>query len=221
MEKESLEICLWLDQLFPDKSRVLFPEPQRELVLKTERWVDNTLFSAAFRSLVDNERFFSSAQIGYELGTILCETSGMNMPFASTVFPYMYWLIIRLSGAGGSNFVYTNAALSFERHASLQSLREDIRADIEGIIGDGPFAHALQQPTLNDLTIYAFLYLVELPRYSYLFEGSLLQSSAVKEWVERLENVFTKDSGDTYHPPPIVPERLLPPKVGAHLQSRL
>ena len=72
----SADICIWLDELFPEHQISGKTGPSREAILAADEWVTANIIALVFRSIIDREESRNTFHNGRVLGRTMRQTSG-------------------------------------------------------------------------------------------------------------------------------------------------
>lgn len=175
--QESVALCLWLDEVFPDTPKVGGQnESQREEIIALNRWIDDTIFSNGFRMMVDPYvRDYAWYRSGLSSWAVAKATSKAPEE-AREQWPF---------GALSTPFVYEHAAASFAAgpaHLVLQRTVEELERHIDR----GPFMGGLELPTIADFSVYGQIAMYALVGFES--REQFLQRNAIRDWVDRVES---------------------------------
>ncbi len=192
---DSTPIGLWLDELFPDRPRLL-PEAggERDRLLAIDDWVTNHLIPGSFRSYpgAGIDRVLNA----WKLSHVMANTARGGLPWALRAA----WPIVIHRVAFVRRLVaQANNGLPV-REAKLK-LYDEFIAHLAG----GPFVAGRDTPSLPDLAAYPQFALY----YATGFRGGddILERPELMEWLGRMRSFV---DGDPPLVPPAVRKRELP-----------
>jgi len=167
--KESSELGMWLDELYPDKSIIPSDDSGREKILKIDRWITDSLIPTNFRRVVEWENTFFSIQNGWKLARAVHAASRIPWyarllwPFAVKKAPFIVNMVKALD---------LNESMA-DRVARLQS-------EFIEHLGNGPFLGGQDQPTLADLSAFP---IIVAPHFMGMKTVTpMLNDPIVREW---------------------------------------
>jgi len=174
--KESSELGIWLDELYPQQPLLGQNEEEKKRILKIDQWVSHSLIPSIFRQAYEWESKQQSLSNGRRLAKVIHQATPLPK-FIRYVWPY---LIKRVG------FIV--------RMMHMVDLKEAIpdmiqRLDKEFLehLGEGPFLGGLQMPSLADLSAYPIMMFAELLG---LERTPAPENPAIIEWKHALEKHF-------------------------------
>lgn len=190
--QDSHKCCLWLEELFPERSFAGTTDMERESIIATDRWVTNNLIAQIFRMVIDKNRPVSKRN-ARRMIDILRDTSS-NMPWGTQ---YIWHILVRLAP-----FV-SRAANMLDQEKDFETLHSEILHDFERRICESGFLAGTEQPTLADVAAFGQIAFSS----THNFEGTLKASSspAVFAWYNRVRSYFPNNPVPSLYPtwPPV------------------
>ena len=187
---DSTPIGLWLDELFPEKPRLLpGPGPERDRLLAIDRWITDRLIPGSFRSYPGEgiDRFRN----GWKLSRAMALTARGGLPWPlRAAWP----LLIKRVG-----FVQRLIAQADDGLPVRESKLRLYDEFVEHLAG-GPFVGGRTAPTLPDFSAYPQFALY----WSHEFRGAedVETRPALMQWLARMRPHI---SGD----PPLIPRSVM------------
>ena len=206
---DSTSIAVWLDKLFPANS--LLPTEEQNQVSKKEildfekGFVDETLFASFFFLMTQNEEFFKSLDLAWDYSSMINKTSG-GVP--AIIRPF-WGLILRFSDR--TKFIQTEGEKVKQKYGSLKGMKDGIVEDLLEYLGEGPFFFERDRATLNDISVYAFVYMVEgsgligEEEFFHKFSNKTLRGGKLRVWLERMEELL---GPGLQQAPPLYPQNI-------------
>jgi glutathione S-transferase len=191
---DSTPIGIWLDELYPDRPRLLPEEPKiRDKILRIDEWVTKELITLRFRAsrFLDSGEPWSAIKRGWILGELLNHTApGGIDPLKKFLWPLVYQLMPFIS------HMVRDADLS----EPIAYARERICKEfIERLEGGLYFANQ-DTPSLADFAAYPALvaqYLCGFPKADFFLKHPELVS-----WAKRMEKHL--QGGQSMVPPRMI-----------------
>lgn len=168
--RESTELGLWLDELYPERPLLPADASQRKTVLEIDRWVTDAFMPSIFRGAVDAPDNLAFRFRAWRLAQLV--SSGSPMP---EKIRQMWPDIVR-----NAPFIKKLAA-DMDRSETLAEMNIRLAGELLGHIGEGPFLGGMDRPTLADLSIW--------PQLVFGYVGGLEQELSaaalpqVKNWL--------------------------------------
>jgi glutathione S-transferase len=185
---DSTPIGLWLDELFPDRPRLL-PESgeERERLIRVDSWISDHLIPGSFRSYPGEgiDRVLN----GWKLPSVMTNTARGGLPF---LLRAGWPLLIKRVG-----FVRRVIAQA-DDGLPVRESKFKLYDEFLGHLGEGPFVGG-DTPALPDFSAYPQFALY----YRTGFRGSddIRERPALMQWLERMRP-FVKGE------PPMLPDRV-------------
>lgn len=142
--KESSEIGLWLDELYPEKPLLPIIESEREKLLSLDRWISDSLYPAFFRPFVDwSYDPIRAIRNGWKMGRGLCDDGSAPYylrwayPVAVRRIPFIRHMLHRTDFTESFLDMVTRLESEFVEH-----------------LDTGPYLGGMDSPTLADFSAY-------------------------------------------------------------------
>lgn len=197
--RDSTPIGIWLDELYPDRPRLLPEDPaEREKILAIDHWVAMQLTGLRFRGsrIIESGEPWSAIRRGWMLGELLNQTApGGISKLLKFAWPLIYQRLSFL------NALMKRLDVSEPIARTRTRVCEEFIAHLEG----GPFLGGQSQPTLADLAAYPPLisqYLCGFPNSDFF-----LAYPPIAAWAKRMEDHL---QGGVSIVPPRMIKRMLP-----------
>jgi len=141
---DSTPIGLWLDELFPDRPRLLPREgPERERLLAIDRWVSDRLIPGSFRSYPGSG--IDHILNGWKLSHVMANTARGGLPWMLRAA----WPLIITRVA----FV-RQAIAQADNGLPVREAKFKLYDEFLAHLGDGPFVGGRDTPSLPDFAAY-------------------------------------------------------------------
>jgi len=141
--RESTDLGIWLDDVFPDRPLLPQDPAQRQKVLEIDRWVSDSFMPSIFRSAVDAPDNLAFKLRAWRLAQLVSSTT----PMPETV--RQAWP----DGIRNAPFVKALAE-TLDRSESLREMQTRLMGELIAHIGDGPFLGGMERPTLADFSVW-------------------------------------------------------------------
>ena len=169
--RESSELALWLDELFPQKP--LCPAEHKDKIMGLDKWISDTFLTSIFRSAIDGEFTLQFRYRAWRLAALVSAHTPLpehvrnKWPDLLRIAPFIQDM---------------REHIDFSE--SPQNMQMRIGMELMSHIGDGPFIGGFDKPTMLDLAIFPQLV------WGYMFglerELSAAKSPVIKAWMARL-----------------------------------
>ncbi len=187
--KESSELGLWLDELYPQKPILPVNETDRAQVLSIDCWVNDSLIPTIFRRAVEWENPLHSIRNGWKLSRAVSDATPLpwyvrlSWPWGIKRAPFIVHMVERLDLTESIADMTTRLQREFVEH-----------------LGEGPYLGGQRTPTLADLSAYPIVMSGHLMGMEV--KESLLDNPLVAAWSRRVQSHLPDN-------PLLVPDRLL------------
>lgn len=185
-KKESDDIALWLDELFPKMPLLPENESDKAYILRLNNWVNHAVVPAMFRLIVD----WPSIPIGLSNGWKLAQAVNHSVGIPRRV--QLLWpVFVRKAG-----FIQ-RIIEPLDRSETLEHFQQRILNDFVENVGGGPFLGGRPEPSLADVSLYPLV----LMGADLELRGDIPWASRpeVKAWLSWMNKFFQ-------HPP--LPNRI-------------
>lgn len=183
--QDSSESCLWLDDLFPNRSFGGDSDEQRQAILEADRWVTDNIVALHFRACINSKDNQTTKRNAMRMANvILPATESMPSWLKKTIIPF--WpLLLRNTG-----FV-KRAAHRLSPSRDIHQLHAEVVADFESRIDKTGFLGGTKHPSFADVGAFAEIVFCT----TYGFEGTLnaLSSVAVGGWYTKMGSYFPEN----------------------------
>ena len=171
--RESTELGLWLDELFPEKPLLPSDPAARDAALKVDQWVSETFLPHYFRAAVDAPETLAHRQRGWRLAAVVSADTPLpeevrnGWPDLLRVAPFIQEMIKPL-----------------DRTEPLAAMQMRLAAGMLEHLGDGPYLGGQTSPTLADFSLFPQLtFGVVAGLEDELSAGRI---PAIKDWLSRV-----------------------------------
>ena len=195
--QDSRENCLWLEELYPDRSFAGSSVAQREAIIEADQWVTDNITALHFFSCIDTRVSQITKRNAMRMANVILPTT-KSIPgwFKKAVIPF--WpLMLRKAG-----FV-KRAANMLDTKKDINVLHDEVLRGFEERISKTGFLSGTEQLSFADLAAFAEIAFCS----TYEFEGTLntTSSEAVSDWYDRVRNELPKNPKPVLFPqwPPI------------------
>lgn len=171
--KESSELGIWLDELYPQKPLLPESTEQREAVLAVDRWISDSLLPSIFRYAVEWQNPWYSIQNGWRLSRAVHNATPLPL-YVRLMWPF---------GVKRAPFI-VNMVKQMDLSESIPDMNTRLQNEFIAHLNDGPFMAGLEQPNLADFSAFPAV-------ASGYFMGmkarqSLIQRPEIAAWAKRV-----------------------------------
>ncbi|WP_372366722.1 glutathione S-transferase family protein [Candidatus Uabimicrobium sp. HlEnr_7] len=175
----STDICLWLDEEFPDKP--LVPANLKKQVADFDHWISETLIPLSFYSVYPTTRNLTGVYNAWKLGRTVKKTT--QGEFSSTVV--LLWPLV-LRYAPFIKKIYKN----IKKRGSISKVREICLDHLEKSLG--PFLIKNEHITIVDIFVYSQF---ALPRKLGLLDSNyFLNRPKIRDWYQKMERLLVENT---------------------------
>lgn len=187
--KESSELGLWLDQLYPNKPLMPDSEALKQAVLETDAWISRSLLPSIFRYAVEWQNSWYSIHNGWRLSRAVNNATPLPM-IARVMWPF---------GVKRAKFIL-DMVNEMDLSESIPQMNTRLQEEFIEHLNGGPFFAGHNQPTLADFSAFPAV-------TSGYFMGmktcqSLIEHPELAAWAKRVY-AYLPDN------PLLVPDKLL------------
>ena len=144
--KESSELGLWLDELYPQRPLLPSDSNERKLILDIDQWISNTLIPSGFRYAVEWQQPWYSIKNGWRLARAVSNATKlpfyirMIWPFGVKRAPFIVEMVKRL-----------------DLNESIPDMNQRLQNEFLQHLSDGPFLGAQSSISLADLSAFPII----------------------------------------------------------------
>ena len=187
--KESSELGLWLDELYPERPLLPNSSSERDKIFEIDHWISTQLIPSYFRYAVEWQNPWYSISNGWRLSRAV--SNGTPLP----LYIRMLWPF----GVRKAPFI-VNMVNELDLVESIPAMNDRLQQEFIDHLGDGPFLGSQSQVSLADLSAFP-------PLTSGWFMGmkakqSLLEHPQIRAWAERVYEQLPTN-------PLLVPDKIL------------
>lgn len=168
-KKESSDIGIWLDELYPEKPLLGKSDDDRQRILSVDKWISEQLIPSRFRETVQAKNKIHAAINGWKLAKAVHSVTPIPMviraiwPLAIRHAPFIKRMITAM-----------------DLNESIEDMRVRLINEFVSQLGSGPFLADQQQPSLADLSAYPIIVSGKLTGMKGSFP--FLQNPIIKNW---------------------------------------
>ena len=187
--KNSSDLGIWLDELYPEKPILPGDKNVQEKVLEIDQWISNSLIPSYFRGAVEWENTWNSIRNGWKLASTVSNATPlpfyirMIWPFAVKRAPFIKRMVSQLDLTESMSDMNTRLQNEFKEH-----------------LADGPFLGNQSELTLADLS--AFPIIAGSTLMGMKRGQTLISDPTIQAWAKRVYEHLPKN-------PLLVPDSLL------------
>jgi len=187
--KESSELGIWLDELYPQKPMLPNDPATRDQILSIDQWVSNSLIPSVFRYAVEWQNPWYSITNGWKL------SNAVNNATPLPLYVRLLWPL----GVKRAKFI-TDMVKQMDLSESIPQMNKRLQDQFVEHLGGGPFLGGQNAITLADLS--AFPMVVSGHFMGMKTEQSLRDHSEILAWAKRVYAELPSN-------PLLVPDELL------------
>lgn len=187
--KNSSDLGLWLDELYPNKPILPADKNAKEKILNIDQWVSHSLIPSYFRSAVEWENTWNSIRNGWKLANAVSHATPipfyirMIWPFAVKRAPFITRMVNQL-----------------DLTETLADMNNRLQQEFKHHLAEGPFLGGQSVPTLADLSAFP---IIASSTFMGMHRGqSVISDPAIQAWAKRVHIHLPKN-------PLLVPDSLL------------
>lgn len=187
--KDSSELGLWLDELYPQKTIMPVEQADRAKVLLIDRWISDSLIPTIFRRAVEWENPVDSILNGWKLSRAVSDATPMPR-YVRLMWPW---------GIKRAPFI-VNMVKALDLTESIPAMTARLQREFVEHLESGPYLGGQSEPSLADLSAYPIVVSGHL--MGMRVKNSLLDHPVIVEWSRRVQSHLPDN-------PLLVPDRLL------------
>jgi len=187
--KESSELGIWLDQLYPERPILPNDQQSRENILEIDQWISNSLIPSTFRYGVEWQNTWYAITNGWLLSRAVHNAAPLPL-YARILWP---WGIKRAS------FIL-DMVKQMDLNESIPEMNTRLQNEFLMHLADGPFLGNQSNITLADLS--AFPVVMNRHFMGMKSKQSLKDHPDILAWAKRVYADLPKN-------PTLVPDELL------------
>jgi len=161
---DSGPICCWLDERFSDRPVAGADRDEKEAIAAADQWVSDNVIGLSFRSIIDDESFFSAFRNGRILANTMRKTT-QGIPWWAQ---FVWYKRMR-----NTQFLVSDAN-KVNRSVSMAECRAGIVEQLDAKLQKTGYVAGTNSPSYADLSIFAQL----MCNTTLGFEGALLAKSS-------------------------------------------
>lgn len=171
--KESSELGLWLDELYPERPMLPSNKTAKDSILSIDEWISSKLIPSFFRYAVEWQNPVYSILNGWRLSRAV--SNGTRLPlYVRLLWPF---------GVKRAPFI-VKMVNELDLNESIPAMNTRLQNEFLAHLGDGPFLGGQAEISLADLSAFP-------PIASGWFMGmntkqSLLAHPQIRAWAERV-----------------------------------
>ena len=144
--KESSELGIWLNELYPEPSILPDSQSEREQILKIDQWISDQLIPSYFRNAVEWQNSWYSITNGWRLSRAV--SSDTKLP--------LYIRLIWPFGVKRAPFI-VNMVKQLDLDESMPKMNQRLQNEFLEHLGDGPFMGQQSTISLADLSAFPII----------------------------------------------------------------
>jgi len=187
--KESSELGIWLDELYPERPIVPADEASRIKILSIDNWISDSLIPTVFRRAIEWNNPIHSILNGWKLARAVNNATPLPW-YVRLLWPW---------GVKKAPFI-VHMIRGMDLSESYKDRIARLQQEFIGHLADGPFLGGQSAPTLADLSAYPINVSGHL--MGMKSKESLLDDPVIAGWSRRVQSHLPEN-------PLLVPDRLL------------
>jgi len=171
--KESSELGVWLDELYPERPLLPLDGSAKDIVMNIDQWISSHLIPSFFRYAVEWQNPWYSITNGWRLSRAV--SNGTRLPlYVRLLWPF---------GVKRASFI-VNMVNELDLDESIPAMNSRLQNEFLDHLAEGPFLGSQSEISLADLSAFP-------PIASGWFMGmkakqSLLEHPQIRAWAERV-----------------------------------
>jgi glutathione S-transferase len=180
--QDSRENCLWLDELYPERSFAGTTDQQREAIVAADQWVTDNIVALHFRTIIDKNEGQTTIRNARRMANVILPTSKSIPSWLKRSIIPIWHIILRNTG-----FV-KRAAHMLDTKKDVKTLHSEVLQEFENRIRETGFLAGTDEPSFADIA--AFAELAFLTTYGFESNLTTASSSSVSAWYDRVKTYF-------------------------------
>ncbi len=187
--KESSELGIWLDEVYPDNPMLPDNADQRERILEIDKWVSESLIPSMFRGACEWQNTFNSITNGWKLSNAVSDATPLP-GYVRLIWPF---------GVKKAPFI-VNMVKQLDLTETMDDMLHRLQNEFVGHLEGGEFLGGQSAPSLADLS--AFPIVVNAYMMGMRTNGFVLDKPEVNAWAKRVARYLPDN-------PLLVPDKFL------------
>lgn len=171
--KESSELGLWLDELFPSKPLLPTSDTAKQNVLNVDAWISKSLLPSVFRYAVQWQNTWYSIHNGWRLARAVNNATPMPL-YVRLMWPF---------GIKKAPFI-VNMVNAMDQSESIVQMNLRLQNEFIEHLNGGPFLANQDQPSLADFS--AFPVVASGYFMGMKVQQSLIEHPVILDWAKRV-----------------------------------
>lgn len=191
--KNSSDLGLWLDELYPEKPLLPSEPDQRKSLLDSDSWVSDSLIPSVFRHAVEWQSTYNSITNGWRLARAVHNATPLPL------YVRLAWPL----GVKRAPFI-VDMVQQMDLNESIPDMNRRLQNEFISHLSQGPFIGGQTKPSLADLS--AFPVVTSAYFMGMKSKQSLIQHPEIHAWAKRVHETLPAN-------PLLVPDHLLQNKM--------
>lgn len=187
--KNSSDLGVWLDELYPEKPLLPSDGAEQESVLEVDNWISDHLIPSMFRPACDWQNNFNSITNGWKLSSAVHQATPLPF-YVRLIWPF---------GVKRAKFI-VDMVEQLDLTEPMNDMLSRLQTEFVEHLNGGAFLAGRDSPSIADLS--AFPIVVNGYLMGMRAETFLIDRIEIKEWAQRVASYLPDN-------PLLVPDRFL------------
>ena len=187
--KESSDLGLWLDELYPKRPMLPDSDAERDRILAIDRWLSDSLIPSMFRAACEWQNTFNSITNGWKLSRAVSNATPLPL-YIRLIWPF---------GVKRAPFI-VDMVKQLDLSESMDDMMLRLQNEFVEHLDNGDFFGGRSEPSMADLS--AFPIVVSGYMMGMRAKNFLLDKPEIKAWAMRMFNYLPDN-------PLLIPDQLI------------
>ena len=191
--KESSELGLWLDEVYPEQPLLPTDQAERTRILEIDQWISDALIPSMFRAAREWQSWFNSITNGWKLSRAVSDATPLPA-FVRLIWPF---------GVKRAPFI-VNMVDQLDLTESMDDMVKRLQNEFVGHLEGGDYFCGRSEPSLADLSAYPIIvngYMMGMRTKTFL-----LERPEILEWAKRMSSHLPSN-------PLLVPDKFIKRRI--------
>jgi len=193
--KESSELAIWLEELYPEHPILPDIEAEKEHILQIDNWVSDSLIPSMFRGACEWQSNFNSITNGWKLSRAVSNVTPLP-GYVRLIWPF---------GVRRAPFI-VNMVNQLDLSESMDDMLLRLQKEFVEHLAAGDFLGAQSAPSMADLSAFPIVvngYMMGMRAKKYL-----LDEPEIKAWAKRVSAYLPEN-------PLLVPDKFIERRIAS------